>query len=86
MQNLKGESTVEPKTKIIGKNSVDINTNISQVTKKTGRGTNAKTETIYAYDVTRYTLQEYIEKLSDDSTTTNIAVAELSDLVLTKEG
>jgi len=81
MQSLKGESATEPQAKVVGKNYVDVNTNIKSTSKTVG----GVATTVYAYDVSRYTIQEYIAKISDESATATKAVAELSDLVLTKE-
>jgi len=87
MQKLKAESSVSPKPKVVGKTFVDINANVRQVTKTLGKGptATATASTVYAYDVERYTIQEYIAKISDESAASATAVAELSDLILTKE-
>jgi len=85
MQKLKAESSVSPQPKVVGKTFVDLNSNVRQVTKTLGKGPSAVASTVFAYDVERYTIQEYIAKISDESAASATAVAELSDMILTKE-
>lgn len=61
---------------------VDVAENIRQETRKDPQG---NSETVWVADVTRYGTQEYLALVAEKAETASKAVAELSDLVLTKD-
>jgi hypothetical protein len=83
MLNLKGESETKPEEIIIGKHYVDVNLNVKKITKK-AKGENTS-KTVFAFDIARYTIEEYLKHVTEVANTASAAVAEISDLVLTKE-
>lgn len=69
MKSFTSSSLTPPDEIIIGKNHVDVNTDIRQVTvTQPGRGRRNETEpeTIYKYTTTRYTIAEYLAVVQKD--------------------
>lgn len=82
MKKFKSTSTTKPKTVVFGKHSVDVNTEVEEFTakpKRHRRGDEEPTK-MFRYTTTRYTITEYLEKLTMDGDNTAQAVAELADL------
>lgn len=82
MKTFKSTSTSRPKTVAFHKHYVDVNIEVEEFIPKPKKhsiseGQPAK---MFRYTTTRYTTNEYLEKLTRDSDNTAQAVAELTDL------
>lgn len=88
MKTFTSASKAQPANVIVGKHTVDVNSNIHQIQvpiqgihhKKTYAAN--ELEVVYEYTTTRYSLQEYLAKQAQDIGTLTDAVAELADTAL----
>ena len=80
MKKVKNQSTVAPEKRIVTANTVCLNTNVKVVHKK-NRHQDTE-ETIYEYDTTIMSHQEYIEHLAAAEDTNSSAIAALLEMQL----
>lgn len=71
-------STVQPEPMILDEHSVWIHTNIQAVEETVGE----EVFSGYEFDMVQYTKDEYISKLDDQLTDTQLALVEVYELIL----
>ena len=74
----KQRSTVQPEPMVLDENSVWIHTNIQAVEETVGE----EVFSGYEFDMVQYTKDEYISKLDDQLTDTQLALVEVYELIL----
>jgi hypothetical protein len=71
-------STVQPEPMVLDEHSVWIHTNIQAVEETVGE----EVFNVYEFDMVQYTKDEYISKLDDQLTDTQLALVEVYELIL----
>jgi len=71
-------STVQPEPMVLDEHSVWIHTNIQAVEETVGE----EVFSVYEFDMVQYTKDEYISKLDDQLTDTQLALVEVYELIL----
>ncbi len=71
-------STVQPEPMVLDEHSVWIHTNIQEVEETVGE----EVFSGYEFDMVQYTKDEYISKLDDQLTDTQLALVEVYELIL----
>lgn len=82
MKTFTSASKAQPANVVVGKHTVDVNSNIHQIQVPIQGTHHKKTYAAYEYTTTRYSLQEYLAKQAQDIGTLTDAVAELADTAL----
>lgn len=87
MKTFTSTAKTRPEVTIVGKHYVDVNTNIEEVDVPLSGVRHKRVyepdelETVFKFQTTRYTLQEYVSKTAADTALLKEAVAELADAV-----
>ena len=87
MKTFTSTSKQRPLDVIVGKSTVDVNTDIHEVevpihgVKHKAAYEPNELEVVYKYTTTRYSLREYITKTAEETALLKDAVAELADVV-----
>jgi hypothetical protein len=75
----KQRSTVKPEPRVLDENSVWVHTNIQAVEEAVGE----EVFSGYEFNMVQYTKDEYISKLDNQLTDTQLALVEVYELILT---